>query len=60
VVERLNQAFTAALQSPEIRERLARMGAEPAPMAPAAFGQFVRAEMTKYEKVVKFSGARVD
>ncbi len=60
VVERLNQAFTAALQSPEMRERLARMGAEPAPMAPAAFGQFVRAEMAKYEKVVKFSGARVD
>ena len=60
VVDRLNHAFTAALQSPEMRERLARMGAEPAPMAPAAFGQFVRAEMAKYEKVVKFSGARVD
>ncbi|MGB3430010.1 MAG: tripartite tricarboxylate transporter substrate binding protein [Burkholderiaceae bacterium] len=60
VVEQLNQAFTAALRSPEMRERLARMGAEPAPMAPAAFGQFVRAEMAKYEKVVKFSGARVD
>jgi tripartite-type tricarboxylate transporter receptor subunit TctC len=60
IVERLNKAFTAALQTPEMRERLGRMGAEPAPMAPAQFAQFVRAELAKYEKVVKFSGARVD
>jgi tripartite-type tricarboxylate transporter receptor subunit TctC len=60
VVERLNKEFTAALRSPEMRERLARMGAEPAPMTPGEFQQFVRAEMAKYEKVVKFSGARVD
>jgi tripartite-type tricarboxylate transporter receptor subunit TctC len=60
VVERLNKEFTAALRSPEMRERLARMGAEPAPMAPGDFQQFVRSEMAKYEKVVKFSGARVD
>jgi tripartite-type tricarboxylate transporter receptor subunit TctC len=43
-----------------MRERLARMGAEPAPMTPAEFGQFIRSELAKYEKVVKFSGARVD
>jgi tripartite-type tricarboxylate transporter receptor subunit TctC len=60
IVERLNKAFTAALQSGEMRERLARMGAEPAPMAPAEFAQFVKSELAKYEKVVKFSGARVD
>jgi hypothetical protein len=36
------------------------MGAEPAPMTPGDFQQFVRSEMGKYEKVVKFSGARVD
>jgi len=60
VVERLNKEFTAALRSPEMRERLVRMGAEPAPMTPGDFQQFVRSEMAKYEKVVKFSGARVD
>ena len=60
ITERLNTAFTVALRSPEMRERLARMGAEPAPMAPGEFAQFVRAELAKYEKVVKFSGARVD
>lgn len=60
VVERLNAAFTSALQAADLRERLARMGAEPAPMAPTEFARFVRSELAKYEKVVKFSGARVD
>ena len=60
IVMRLNEAFTAALRTPEMRERLARMGAEPAPMTPEQFAQFVKAELAKYQKVVKFSGARVD
>lgn len=60
IVDRLNGSFTTALRSPEMRERLARMGAEPAPMSAAEFAQFVRSELAKYEKVVKFSGARVD
>jgi tripartite-type tricarboxylate transporter receptor subunit TctC len=60
VVSRLNQTLTAALKTPEMRERLARMGAEPAPMSSAQFADLVRAELAKYEKVVKFSGARVD
>lgn len=60
VVARLNAEFTRALATPEMRERLARMGAEPAPMSPEQFGDFVRHELAKYQKVVKFSGARVD
>jgi tripartite-type tricarboxylate transporter receptor subunit TctC len=60
VVARLNQVFTAALRSPEMRERLARMGAEPAPMSPQEFAQLIARELAKYEKVVRFSGARVD
>jgi tripartite-type tricarboxylate transporter receptor subunit TctC len=52
--------MTAALRTPEMRERLARMGAEPTPMSSAQFAELVRRELAKYEKVVKFSGARVD
>ena len=37
IVARLNTAFTTALRSPEMRERLARMGAEPAPERPSNF-----------------------
>lgn len=60
IVARLNEAFRAALSSAEVRERLARLAAEPAPTTPEQFAAFIRAELAKYEKVVKFSGARVD
>jgi tripartite-type tricarboxylate transporter receptor subunit TctC len=60
IVSRLNSAFGAALRSPDMRERLARMGADPAPGTPEQFAALVRSELAKYEKVVKFSGARVD
>ena len=60
IVARLNSAMTAALRSPEMRERLARMGAEPAPGTPEQFSELLRRELSKYQQVVKFSGARVD
>jgi tripartite-type tricarboxylate transporter receptor subunit TctC len=59
-VERLNAAFTAALRTPEMRERLARMGAEPAPNSPAEFAALVKSELAKYQKIVQYSGAKVD
>ena len=58
--QRLNKAFTEALASPEIKARLATLLAEPAPMSPEQFGAFVKAELAKYEKVVKLSGAKAD
>ena len=58
--QRLNQAFTEALASPEIKARLATLLAEPAPTTPEQFAAFVRAELGKYEKVVKQSGAKAD
>ena len=60
VVARLNQALTDALRSPEMRDRLSRMGAVPAPMSSDEFAALVRSELAKYQSVVKFSGARVD
>jgi tripartite-type tricarboxylate transporter receptor subunit TctC len=60
VVARLHDEFRKALASAEMRDRLSRMGAEPAPTTPAEFAAFIRAELAKYEKVVKFSGAKVD
>ena len=58
--QRLNKAFTEALASPEIKARLATLLAEPAPMTPEQFGAFVKAELAKYEQVVKQSGAKAD
>jgi tripartite-type tricarboxylate transporter receptor subunit TctC len=59
-VQRLNQAFVAALQSPEAKTRFAQLMAEPVTTTPEEFGSFMRAELAKYERVVKASGAKVD
>ncbi|WP_427915161.1 Bug family tripartite tricarboxylate transporter substrate binding protein [Ramlibacter sp. MMS24-I3-19] len=60
VVQRMNQAFVAALRSPEVKTRFASLLAEPVPTMPEAFAAFMHAELAKYEKVVKASGAKVD
>jgi tripartite-type tricarboxylate transporter receptor subunit TctC len=57
---RLNRAFVEALASSELRARLVGLYAEPMPMTPERFGAFVRAELAKYEPLVKASGARVE
>jgi tripartite-type tricarboxylate transporter receptor subunit TctC len=60
IVRKLNEATVKALQSAELKERWAALGAEPAPSTSAAFTAFVRSEQTKYSKIVKDSGARPD
>ena len=60
VVERLNKAFTAALQAPETKTRFAQLMAEPVASTPAQFAAFMKKELTRYEPVVKASGAKVD
>ncbi len=60
VIAKLNQAFVAALQSPETKTRFANLLAEPVGNTPEEFGAFMKGELAKYEKVVKASGAKVD
>ena len=40
--------------------RLAQQGAEPAPDSPDQFAALIRSEISKYAKIVKQSGAKVD
>ena len=58
--QRLNRAFVEALNSPEIKARMAQLMAEPAPTTPEQFAAFVKAELAKYERVVKATGAKAD
>ena len=60
VTQRLNRAFVDALGSPELKARLSALLAEPSPTTPAEFAAFVRRELSKYERVVKASGAKLD
>lgn len=60
VVLRLNQAFVAALGSPDAKARFGALFAEPVPTTPEAFGAMMKSELAKYERVVKATGAKAD
>jgi tripartite-type tricarboxylate transporter receptor subunit TctC len=60
VIAKMNSAFVTALRSPEAKSRFAALMAEPVASTPEEFGAFMKAELAKYEKVVKLSGAKVD
>ncbi len=60
VVSRLNAEIMRTLSQPDVRERLAREGAEPAGGAPEEFGAFIRNDIAKWAKVVRETGAKID
>jgi len=60
VVERLNKEVNAILAEPAMKARIAELGGAPLIGTPADFDAIIVAETEKWEKVVKFAGARVD
>lgn len=60
IVERLNHEIVAILKTDDMKAKLARIGAQPAPTTPEQFGALVQRELKKYARIVKVSGAKVD
>ena len=60
IVAKWNADVTRILNMPDVRARFVADGAEPAPDSPEQFAQFIAAELTKYARIVKVSGAKVD
>ena len=61
IVERLSREILAALDQPEVKEKLRAMGSEgPSVRTPAAFTAFVEKELKTYSELVKRSGATAD
>ncbi len=58
LLARLNAETVKALQSPEIRERFGKLGAEPTPMQPAEFDALIRAELDGNAPLVKAAGIK--
>lgn len=60
IVDRLNHDIVAILKTEDMKARLARIGAQPAPTTPEQFAALIQRELKKYGQVVKVSGAKVD
>lgn len=58
IIDKLAAEIAKAVQHPTVRERFAAIGTLPAESSPAKFAAFLRAEIDKWSRVVKASGAR--
>jgi len=59
VVDKINRDVNRVLREPEVRDRMASLGAEAMPMSSAEFDKFMRSEMDEAAKVVKAAGIKV-
>jgi tripartite-type tricarboxylate transporter receptor subunit TctC len=60
IVARLQKEIAAVLAEPEMRERYATLGIEPAGNSPEQFTEQIRADLARWEKVVKQAGIRIE
>ena len=60
VVAKVNGDVVKSLKMADIRERMASLGAEVVGSTPEQLAAFVRADTTKWARVVKQSGARIE
>jgi tripartite-type tricarboxylate transporter receptor subunit TctC len=60
IVTRINADTQKAVNTPEVKDRLAQLASEPLPGTPEQFGAFQRAEVAKWAKVVKAAGVHLD
>jgi tripartite-type tricarboxylate transporter receptor subunit TctC len=56
IVEKIAQDVQRAWASPEVKERLGKMGLDPMPMTPAEFKAFVKSEVESASQVLKAAG----
>ena len=56
IVDQLNRSLNQALRSPDVAERLSKLGLDPATSTPEEFGRILAADYAKWGPVVKATG----
>lgn len=60
IVDKLNTAFTKALNTPDIKQQLISMAYDPAASSPEAFMKLLRSDITLWSNVIKSTGVTAD
>jgi len=60
IVNKISQEIARAIQLPDVREFMAREGAEPVGSTPQEFATFFRNEVDRYAKVIRSANIRVE
>jgi tripartite-type tricarboxylate transporter receptor subunit TctC len=56
IVQKVHDASVKSLGKPEVKEKYAVIGIDPAPMNPQELGKFIEAEIAHWAKLVKLAG----
>jgi tripartite-type tricarboxylate transporter receptor subunit TctC len=60
LVKRISDDVSKAIRSSDLTERMTQLGMEPVGSTPGEFDALIRAEIDKWARVVKISGAKAD
>jgi tripartite-type tricarboxylate transporter receptor subunit TctC len=60
IVNRISQEIARAIRLPDVREFMAREGAEPVGSTPQEFAAFFRSEVSRYAEVIRTANIRVE
>jgi tripartite-type tricarboxylate transporter receptor subunit TctC len=58
ITDKINADVRRALQSPDVKEKLANLGNEVVDMSPDQFAKYVRAEMDTYGRIIRAAGIK--
>jgi tripartite-type tricarboxylate transporter receptor subunit TctC len=60
IVERLNREFNAAVQAPDVRDRLVKLGADPLTMSLPDFEAMINRELVENAELIKAAGIKAN
>src|ERR1035437_5171943 len=53
IVDKLNKAVVAIMATPDVKDHMAKFGAEPEPQSPEEFARYINADVAKWSALVK-------